>query len=124
GWRIWLPLQLDIPVKPVDPARMQIVGRKGAAIVLQLPARRAPRLAIDRHMRLLRRAAPLFQVAWRAGSGDIFPCRAPAEPARHHMVECQILARPAILAGEAVAQEQVEAREGGMLRRLHILPER
>src|SRR3546814_4895919 len=36
----------------------------------------------------------------------------------------QFLARSTILAGEAVAQKQVEAGEGRMLRRLHILPER
>src|SRR3546814_20475169 len=40
------------------------------------------------------------------------------------MVEGQFLARPAILAGEPVAQEQVEPGEGRMLRRLHILAQR
>src|SRR3546814_7956779 len=40
------------------------------------------------------------------------------------MIEGQFLARSTILAGEAVAQKQVEAGEGRMLRRLHILPER
>src|SRR3546814_5627426 len=75
-------------------------------------------------MRLLRRAAAFPEVARRAGGGDIFPARAPAEAARHDMIEGQVPARPAILARETVAQEQVEAGEGRMLRRLHILPER
>src|SRR3990167_1981655 len=75
-------------------------------------------------MRLLRRAAALLQVARGAGGCDIFPRRSPAKPPRHDMVEGQILARPAILARETVAQEQVEARERRMLRRLHILAER
>src|SRR5690606_13114090 len=92
-----LPFQLDIPVQPVDPAFVQIVRRKGAAIVLQLPARRAPRLAMEGHVRLLRRPAALLQVARRAGGGDIFPARPPAQPPRHHMIEGQLLARPAIL---------------------------
>src|SRR3546814_6994114 len=67
------------------------------------------RLAIERHMRLLRRPAALLQVARRAGGGDIFPARPPAQPPRHDMIEGQFLARSTILAGEAVAQKQVEA---------------
>src|SRR3546814_1518641 len=72
-------------------------------------------------MRLGRGAAALLQIARRTGGGDILPARPPAQPARDHMVEGQFLARPAILAGEPVAQEQVEPGEGRMLRRLHIL---
>src|SRR3546814_4369940 len=72
------------------------------SIVLQLPARRAPRLTIERHPRLLRRPAAFLEVARRAGGGDILPRRAPAQPARHDMIESQILARSAILAREAV----------------------
>src|SRR3546814_17113366 len=75
-----------------------MVRRKGATIVLQLPARRAPRLAIERHMRLLRRPAALLQVARRAGGGDIFPARPPAQPPRHDMIEGQFLARSTLLA--------------------------
>src|SRR3546814_16852904 len=88
--------------------------RSSDLIVLQLPARRAPRLTIERHPRLLRRPAAFLEVARRAGGGDILPRRAPAQPARHDMIESQILARSAILAREAVAQEQVEARERRM----------
>src|SRR3546814_11311958 len=75
-------------------------------------------------MRLGRGAAALLQIARRTGGGDILPARPPAQPARDHMVEGQFLARPAILAGEPVAQEQVEPGEGRMLRRLHILAQR
>ena len=49
---------------------------------------------------------------------------APALRARDDVIEGQLLARPAILALETVAQEQVEAREGGKLRRLHELLQR
>src|SRR3546814_11228338 len=86
-------------------------------MVLELPTRRAPRLAIERHMRLLRRAAAFPEVARRAGGGDIFPARAPAEAARHDMIEGQVPARPAILARETVAQEQVDAGERSEERR-------
>ena len=41
-----------------------------------------------------------------------------------HMIEGEIVMRAAILAGEAVAQEDVEPREGGNPRRLHIGLER
>src|SRR3546814_18074076 len=99
-----------------------MVRRKGATIVLQLPARRAPRLAIERHMRLLRRPAALLQVARRAGGGDLFPARPPAQPPRHDMIEGQFLPRSTILASEAVAPKQVEAGASPLLRRLHILP--
>ena len=40
------------------------------------------------------------------------------------MIEGQMAGAAAILADEAVAQEQVEAGEGGEFGRLHILPER
>ena len=81
------------------------------------------RLAIDRHPRLLRRP-PAFEVARRAGGRDILPRRPSAQPPRHDMVKGQVFARPAILARKPVTQEQVEAGEGRMLRRLHILPQR
>src|SRR3546814_20469760 len=75
-------------------------------------------------MRLLRRAAALLEVAGRAGRRDIFPGRPPAGAARNDMVEGQVVRGAAILAGELVAQEQVEPGEGGMFRRLHILLQR
>src|SRR3546814_6113711 len=40
------------------------------------------------------------------------------------MIEGEIAVRPAILAGELVAQEEIEAGEGGELGRFHILLER
>src|SRR3546814_7162813 len=40
------------------------------------------------------------------------------------MAEGQVVRGAAILAGELVAQEQVEPGEGGMFRRLHILLQR
>src|SRR3546814_6465042 len=75
--------------RSVDPAFVQVIGRKGAAVALQLPARRTPGLAVDGHMRLGRGAAALLQIARRTGGGDILPARPPAQPARDHMVRSE-----------------------------------
>src|SRR3954470_19762473 len=109
-------LQLDVPVEIVAPAVVEVVGREGAAVLLQLPAGRAERAAADLHVRLLGRAAALPEVAGRAGGGDIVPGGAAAERARQDMVEGQLPGVAAILAREAVAQEQVEPGECRELR--------
>src|SRR3954469_2879218 len=88
---------------------MHVIGREGAAMLLKLPAGRPERATADLHARLLGRSAALPEVAGRARGGDILPGRAPALSAREHMVEGQFPWVAAILAGEAVAQEQVEA---------------
>ena len=91
---------------------------------LQLPVGRADGRDVQRHARLFRRTSALFQVARRTGGGDVFPGRPATLRARNDMVERQVAARAAILAGEPVAQEQVEPGEGGKLRRLHELLQR
>ena len=93
-------------------------------MLLKLPAGRAERAAADVHVRLARGAAALPEVAGRAGGGDILPGGAAALGAGQDMVEGQLARVAAILAGEAVAQEQVESGEGRMLAGAHILPER
>ena len=118
-----LRLQLDIPIEPVAPAIVKIVGRKTAAMVLELPARGARRLQCQRHARLPRRSTAFPEVAWRAGCDDIVPCRPPALCPGYHMIEGELPGIAAILAGEAITQEQVEPREGGILRRPDILLE-
>ena len=87
-----LGLQLDVPVEIVAPALVQVIGREAAAMLLQLPAGRPERAAADVHVRLLRRAAALPEVARRAGGGDILPGRAAALGARQDMVEGQLAA--------------------------------
>ena len=62
---------------------------------------------------LLRRAPALAQVARRAGRGDVFPAGPSTQPPRDNMIEGQVVRAAAILAGKAIAQEQVEAGEGG-----------
>src|SRR5437764_13207722 len=88
-------------------------------MLLQLPAGRADRLALDVHVRLDRRASALLEVARRAGGRDILPHRPAAVRARDYMVEGQLLGRPAIDTAEAVAEEQVESRE----RRIFVGPD-
>ena len=66
----------------------------------------------------------LPEVALRAGGDHVLPGRDPALRARNDMVERQVLALAAILAGEAIAQEHVEPGEGGEAGRLHVAFER
>ena len=124
----WSPgysrVKFDIPVEPVAPAGVEVIGWETAALILQLPVGRADWGDVEAHMRLFWRPPAFFKIAGGAGGRDIFPCRPPALSARHHMIKGQILGAAAILAGEAVAQEQVKPGEGGILRWLHILFER
>src|SRR5688572_10360035 len=117
-------LQLDVPIEVIAPALVEVIGREALAVVLQLPAGRADRLTLEMHLRLAGRAAALPEVARSAGSGDILPGGAAALGARDDMVERQLAARSAIDAAEAVAQEQVEPGESGILVGLDELPER
>ncbi len=103
---------------------MQIIGWEGAALVLQLPVGRSDRLHMERHARLARGAAAFTEIARAARRGDILPRRPPALATRDHVVEGQFARTAAILAAKLVAQKQVEAREGGILRRFDILFER
>src|SRR5699024_10783148 len=104
-----LSLQLDIPVEPVPPRLVEVVGREAVVVLLQLPVGRADRVDQLVHLRLRGRAPAFLHVARGAGGADVLPRRAPAEPARQHVVEGQVLLAAAVLALEAVAQEHVEA---------------
>jgi hypothetical protein len=115
-----LSQQFDVPIEPVTPAVVQEIGRKAAAMILQLPARRADRGDVEAHLGFLGRPPALFQIAWGTGGRHILPRRATAISARNDMIERQIMAHAAILTLKPVAQEDVEPREGRMLRWLHI----
>jgi hypothetical protein len=119
-----LSQQFNIPIQPVPPAIVQEIGRKGAAVILKLPACRADRGDVEAHLGFLRRPPAFAQVARCAGGRDIFPGRAAAIGARDNMIEGQIIADATILALETIPQEHVEPRERWMLRRLYILLER
>lgn len=102
---------------------MQMVRWKRAAPILQLPACWPDRRHVELHMRLFWCAATFFKVAVQASGGDIFPTGNAAQATWDNMVKSQIIARPAILAFKLVAQEEVESRECGIFRWLHILPQ-
>src|SRR6516165_1843898 len=113
-------LELGVPVEIVHPALMQIVRRKLPSVLMQIMDRWLVGPLTGPHARLRGQPIALEQIAGRAGRHHVRPDGLPALRARHHMVEGQILAAAAILAGEAVTQEHVEAREGRMARRLDI----
>ena len=67
------------------------------------------------HVALARQAAALAEIAGAAGGHDVLPGCPAAAAARNDMVEGQVRRRlplVAVLAGEGVAQEHVEPREG------------
>jgi len=72
------------------------------------------------HARRPRHQPALLEVARRTGGDDILPGGQPAPRAGDDVIEGQFLRRAAILALEAIAQEDVEAGEGGMARRLDV----
>src|SRR3546814_20853651 len=65
----------------------------------------------------MRHAATLAQVAGRAGGDHVVPAGQAAERARRDMIESQLVPAAAILAAEAVAQEQIEPGKGRAPRR-------
>ena len=93
---------------------MQIVGRERAAVLLQHIGRRLDRAVPRVHPALPRQAVALPQIAGAAGGHDVGPNGAPAAGARHEVIEGQLVrgvGLAAILAGKAIAQEDVEAGE-------------
>jgi MFS family permease len=118
-WAAWhqtpLRIELDIPVEIVPPALVQVVGRERAAVVPELVRARYVGLGHRVHAALAGQAVALAQVAAGAGGEDVGPGRPPAARARHQVVEGELVGRKrplAVLAGEPVAQEDVEPGEG------------
>ena len=97
---------------------MQIVRREQPAVAMQLMHGRRERRLPRKHPRLLRRQIALAQIAGRAGRDHVLPGGLAAFAARDDVIEGEVVVRRAILADEAVAQENVEPGEGGMGRRL------
>ena len=112
--------QFDVPIKPVAPAIVKEIGRKGAAVVLQLPTCRADRCDVEAHFGFTRRPSAFFEVAGCARGRDVLPSRAAPVSARHDVIEGQIIADAAILTLKPVPQEHVESRERRVLRRFDI----
>src|SRR5581483_8110148 len=109
-----LRIELSIPVEIIEPAVVEIVRRKQASIAVKLMHRRCKRLLLRIHPRLLWRQIALFQIARGTRGHDVFPGGLAAFAARDNVIESQVVARHAILTGEAIAQEYVEPGKGGM----------
>src|ERR1700748_1889472 len=97
---------------------MQIVRREQSAVAVQWVHRRREWRLAWKHPRLLRRHVALAQVARRTGGDDVFPGGLAAFAARDDVIEGEVVRGKAILADEAVAQEDVEPGKGGMRGRL------
>jgi len=113
NWRS--SLEFYIPIEPVAPCVVQVIGREAFALILQLPACRADWLDMELHMRLLWGAPAFFEVARRAGRRNILPGRTAALCARNDMIERKITSNATILALELVTQKQVESGKSGIL---------
>src|SRR6185312_2004246 len=112
--------ELGIPVEEVAPALMQEVRRERPAVLLKQAGARLAGQVARIHAALARQPVALEQIAARAGGNHVFPDRAAAARTRHDVIEGQVVRREilaAILAGEAVAQKDVESREGRSPRR-------
>src|ERR1700733_12530610 len=72
---------------------------------------RGARLLLQAHARLARQRIALAAVAWRARRDDVVPARATALGPGDHVIDGQVRARPAVLAGPVVAGEHGAARD-------------
>ena len=96
---------------------MEVIGREFASIFLELPCCGLGWFDSREHAALFGEFIGLLEVASRAGGDDIFPCCSASERARHDMIKGQILSLKfvtTILAGEAIAEEDIESGECGM----------
>src|SRR5476649_1113840 len=99
---------------------MQIIRRKLAPMLAQFDHCGLVGTDARMHLGLGGHAPTLAEIAGRTGGDDIFPGGAPALAARDDVIEGQVLGIAAILAFELVAQENIEAGEGGAARRPDI----
>src|SRR5690606_16173978 len=63
-------LEFDIPVEIIQPALVQVVGREGAAIVVQVVHCGWIGRLMREHLDVLRQPVGLAQVTWRTGRHD------------------------------------------------------
>src|SRR5262249_27636490 len=94
---------------------MQIIRRERPPVLLQEIGRGLARPLPREHMRLVRQAAALEQIAALAGRNDVLPAGAAAARTRDEMIEGELVRREAaaaVLAAEAVAQKNIEPGEG------------
>src|SRR5437660_3424230 len=93
---------------------MQIVWREQPAVAVELVHGWGEGVLARKHLGLNRREVALAQIAGRARRDHVLPGGLAAFAARDDVVEGEVFGRAAILAGETIAQEDVESGEGGM----------
>ena len=118
--------QLDVPVGEINELLPTVVLVEAEIDLHEWTPLGSLRLLYQMHSRFLRCAIGFASVARDAGANDVFPCRRPAMIARNDVIEIQIFAIkffPAVLAGVAVALENVVSRELHFLFRHTIISE-
>src|SRR5579872_395542 len=111
-------IEFGVPIEVIEPAIVQIVRRKQPAVAVELMHGRREGLLFWEHPRLLRRQTAFTKIARGTGGDHVFPSGLAALAARDDVIEGQVVARRAILADEAIAQEYVKPGEGRMGGRL------
>lgn len=99
---------------------MQIIRRKLAAVLVQIVDAWLVGRPLGPHAGLGGKQVALAQIAAGTGGDHIFPGGGAPLRAGDDMVEGQILAGAAILAAETVAEEDIEAGEGGVPRGFYV----
>src|SRR5260370_21198441 len=89
---VWMlaRIELAIPVEIIPPALVQIVGREGAAVLLQHVGRRLHRLLPWVEPALLRQPVALQEGAAAAGGDDVGPHPGAPTRARHDAIQSPI----------------------------------
>lgn len=82
---------------------MQMIGWEEPAVLMQIVNAWLEGRSRRPHPDINRETISFPKVTRRAGGYDIFPCRQSALGTRDDMIEGQIVAAPAILAGETIS---------------------
>ena len=95
---------------------MQIVGREGSAVFLQLPQTGLLRRTVQFQTGYLDGFVGFLAIATATGRHNVIPASAAAFGARNNMVKGEVFGGKvglAVLAGKLIPQEKIESREGG-----------
>ena len=91
---------------------MQVIRREMPPVLVELVNTRGIGGLPGQHAGLSGQTIGLAQVAGGTGGHDVFPGRLATLRTGDHVVEGEILAGTTILAGESIAQEDIEPGEG------------
>src|SRR5437764_323880 len=100
-------IELGVPIEIVQPAVVQIIRRKQPSVAVQVVHAGLERHLRRPHARLVGGHVALLEIAGRACRDDVYPGGMAAARARHEVIEREVVARAAVLAGKLVAQEHV-----------------